>query len=1181
MICSFIIFGLRQYPDYMKKTLLLVCGLIAALTAGAQTLVFHEDFETADSVTSSGNPTWSSNTTYQAGGLRSYRNQIALNDSSKLTTISFSTLGNSFVLLDFDQICKIQFFDNARLEVSNDNGNTWQPVVGANYLGTGQFATINNRFCAGSYSNWQPGQDAAVPSNTWWQHETFDISNLCGNAANVMIRFKLNDGNNNGPNGAYGWLLDNIEVTVAPSELNPPVITYISPIYLNNLFSLGPFSITTSITDASGVDTATVYYTVNGGPQQAVGMNNTTGTTWVGIIPTVSDSDTVCYYVTAFDASPAANTATAPTSGCRQFVAFAGIVFPFFDNFETNNGLWTVQTPSGTSNWQYGTPAFGATTGAYSGVNAWDVNLTSAYGPGANTQLLTPVFDFSQAVNAKMSFWHNYNAENSWDGVRIEYTTDGNTWQLLGNVVDPNAINWYTYPSLLSSNLPGWEGQSSGWVQSEYRLSVLNNVVGPVQFKFIFTSDGSVQYDGYSIDDFLIRLPSPQDAEMDAVVVPDVSGCVAIGSNNVSVAIFNDGSQNIVGPMNVTYVIDNGTPVTEQYTGTIVPSQTDTFNFATPFNVTAGTHTITVYTSLTNDGFLLNDTLTYTFLAIAPVNLPYFNGFEAATSLNDFCVTGSTYGQVNLSTAAANVGSQGAVMDAIFSGNWDFGSDTIISSPSYIWQPTQSEEHRSNLRLVVNTATYNNLVLEFDAQFLYNFGNEYTNFRVKVNGNMITPHFQPNNATSPYTSYRYDLSSFLPASSLTIDFEAKVYDNYLNGSGVFLDQVRIYEPQPFDVMMMNILQPASQQAANSQATVQVQLRNVGINTLTSIPVTYQVGANTPVTQTWTGNLPPNASTNFTFTTQFTAPTGQFTICAWTSLPNDGDLTNDSACKNSTGIPLLPVPFSDNFDGPSTFFAAQNTYTPSWELGTPAAPYITNAHTAPNAWEVNLNGAYQSNSMEYLYTPFFDFSSASSVQMRFWQWYSTDFGSDGGFIQYSADGGVTWQVLGVQNDPLGVFWYGQANIWASNTPGWSGPGAAYFQSRYNLSFLSNNPLPVQFRFVFASDGFTSTTVDGWAIDDFELIIMVGQEEHTLSGVQLSSYPNPASETATITYSVPQAGQVTLALRDVMGKEIISETTEATTGTQFWNVDVSTLPDGVYFYELIYHGTRSVQRLVVNH
>jgi hypothetical protein len=1166
----------------MKKIILLVCCIFAVLTVNAQTLAFHENFETADSVTATGNPIWSSNTTYQVSGLRSYRNPVVLNDSSQLTTIPFSTLGNQFVILEFEQICKIQFFDNARLEVTNDNGLTWQLVTSNYYFGTGQFAAINNRFSAGSYSDWQPGQDAAAPNNTWWKHESFDITALCANAANVLIRFKLSDGNANGPNGAYGWLIDDIKVTLSPtplSELVPPAINYINPIYLNTTISLGPFSITADITDASGIDSGTVFYTVNSGPQQSVAMSNTTGNTWVGIIPAVNDSDTICYYVTAYDGSPAANPGTEPSSGCRQVVAFAGTTLPYFDDFETNNNLWTVVTASGSA-WQYGTPAFGATTGAHSGINAWDVNLTAAYVASTNTTLFTPVFDFSQAVNASMSFWHNWNTQGSFDGTRLEYTTDGNTWQILGFVSDPNAVNWYTSSSIAFSGLPGWEGQSNGWLKSEYNLSFLDSLAGPVQFRFIFTSSSSGQVDGYSIDDFQISLPPPFDAGMDAVIFPDSAGCVAVGANSVSVTIFNDGSQNITAPMNVSYVIDNGTPVTEQYTGTLIPTQTDTFNFTTPFNVTAGTHTITVYTSLINDGLPANDTLTYTFLAVAALPVPYYNGFEATTSLNDFCVTNTAFGAVALSTQAANVGARGAMFDGIFAGNWDIINDTITSSISYIWLPSVNKDHRSNLRLVVNTSTYTSLTLEFDAKLNYSFLNSSTNFRVKVNGNMITPHLQPNNASSPYTTYSYDLSQFLPASALIIDFEAKVDNNFTNGTSVYLDEVRIYDPQPFDVELVNFLQPTIQ-PTNSQTTVQVQLRNLGMNTLTSVPVTYQVGTSTPVTEIWTGSLATNATANFTFTTPYTVPASTYSICAWTALPNDGNLTNDSACENALGVPILSLPFSDNFDGPSTFFSTQTTYTPSWELGTPAAPFITNARTPPNAWEVNLNGGYQINSEEYLYSPFFDFSNVTSVQLRFWHWFRTVSGFDGGHIQYSADGGNTWQVLGILADPNGTFWYTQATLSSSGTPGWSGIATAYAQSRYTITTLSNNPLPVQFRFVFTSGTIPSTTVDGWAIDDFEISVLVGQEEHTMNGIQLSSFPNPASQTATITYSIPQAGQVNLVLRDVVGKEILTETTQATTGTQFWDIDVSTLAEGVYFYELNYNGTRSVQRLVVSH
>lgn len=1168
----------------MKRVLLLISAMCITFAVNAQTLLFHEDFETFDSVSSSGNPVWSSNTTYQAGGLRSYRNQVALNDSSRLTTLSFNTTGYPYIFLEFDQICKIQFFDNAGIEVSNDNGNTWQAVTGTNYLGTGTFTSLGNRFCSASYPDWLFNQDAAVPTNAWWKHETFDISNLCTNAANVLIRFKLKDGNGNGPGAAYGWLLDNISVSGALSEVTPPVINYIVPLFLNAVYSSGPFPITTTITDTSGVDTAYVYYSINGGPQQVVGMNNTTGNTWVGQIPSVNFTDTVCYYVMAIDASLMANTANNPASGCRQFVSVSPMVLPFMDDFEVFNALWTEQVQTGLSTWEYGTPAFGVTTGAHSGVNAWDINLITGYAPNSRAELYTPVFDFSQTVNARMSFWHNYDTEQGFDGMYIEYSTDGGgTWQLLGTQADPNAVNWYTDASLYLFNTPAWAGQSNGWIRSEYMLSGFNNMPNAVQFRFVFISDAVTTFDGYTIDDFEINLAAPQDMQMRALISPNVNNCTPAGSNIIDVELFNAGGQNITGPVNVSYVIDNNTPVTEQFTGLLLPAQSTMFSFATPATITAGTHTITIYTALSNDGYLVNDTLTYTFTAIATVNIPYYNGFETAAAYSDFCPSNSIFGQVYQTSLAAIVGTQGIMFDAQSSSFWNYSTDTLVNSPNYIWLPGINAQNRSNLRLQVNTAGYTSLVLEFDAYFGYASGGNFTNMRVLVNGIMISPHLQLISSLDPPRTYRLDLTPFLPAATLAIDFEAKVEGSFsINGAFVLLDEVKIFESFPEDAMVEEILNPVAPLVDGSQHTVQVRLRNNGVNPLTSVPVVYQIGTSAPVTQNWTGNLAPNASTLFTFITPFTIPSGTYTVCAWTALATDGNLNNDTVCVTTAGLPVLPLPFADNFDGPSTFFTPQNSFSPSWQLGTPLAPQIVNAHSAPNAWEVNLNGNYQPNSKEYLYTPFFDFSGNNYVRLKFWHAFSTDTGGDGCYIEYSTDAGANWIHLGVFNDQAGLMWYNQSIIFASNTPGWTGMQSSYIQSEYNLSFLNGNPQPVQFRFVLVSDpGTIYSADDGWAIDGFELISTVGVEETTGNELQLSSSPNPASQTVLVTYSIPASGTVAFRLCDMMGKTLIHEQTETSPGAQQKQIDVSTLPNGIYTYEVEFNGLRSTQKLVVCH
>lgn len=1102
--------GKHVQGKIMKKFTLFLSGITLGIASYAQTVVFHETFDIADSVIATGNPMWATDPLYQSQGIASHRNQVALNDTSWLTTNAFSTMGNTFVILNFDHICKIEAFDIGKIEVSNDNGVTWTALTGTHYLGTSNFVALGNRFGSSAYNNlWLPGLNSALPNNSsWWMNESFDVSPLLANVAQAKVRFKLYDGNGNGASSNYGWLIDNMTVVASPSELYPPVIIPGPPMWAGNVYNLGPYTVNDTINDASGIATATLYYNVNGGPYSNVAMTNVSGNVWQGIIPAMNDSDTVCYYVEAVDASPAANLGVWPSSGCQQFIVHTGITFPFFDNFDGQN-LWTTQTQNPTSDWQLGMPAFGATSGTHSGPNAWDINLTTAYDNNAACRLISPVFDFSNTVNATLSFWHNFNTEPSWDGVRIDYTTDGVTWQILGMQNDPNAVNWYNY-NLISSGQDGWGGSSGGWMKSEYDLAFLNNVVGPVQFRFVFTSDGSVTYDGYSIDDFSILPPFPLDAEAIAVTAPDASSCLPAGTIPLSVSFSNEGANPLNGSFDIVYILDNGTPVVEQYTDTLMPAAVDTFTFATLLNNTPGAHTLVWYVDYPGDGWLQNDTNTLSYFTAPGVNVPYFQDFESGpTSTNDFCLSNTAQGQVQYSTMAGNNSAAGLAFDATSSMGWDWGADTITTSPFYIWNPNISEDQRANVRLIVNTAGYTDLVMEFDTKLLFAFADEYTNFRVKVNGQMITPHLRPNFQSTPYTQYRYMLTAFLPAPYLIIDFESSVaYDLQFNGTGVYLDNINIYHPDSLDAGVVAVTQPNAMCPAAQNTTVTCSIKNFGTDTLNSIPVAYSVNAGPATVETWTGTLLPNAITSYTFTAPFTSPTGQFDLCVWTQLNGDTATWNDSLCGQVVGMPLLAVPYFDDFEGPQ-LFAPRNTYTPSWELGTPQAPLITNAYSGNNAWEVNLNGPYQNNSNEMLYTPYFDFSNATNVELRFQHWYNCDNWSDGGRVDYSTDGGVTWTVLGVQFDTNGVSWYNQSFLGSSSQPGWSGTGGSYFQSKYDLSMFNNYPTPVQFRFVFTADQYNFQPVDGWAIDNFELYMDVNAATNTIKFGNTSPLPLPGN------------------------------------------------------------------------
>jgi hypothetical protein len=905
----------------MKKILFALMFCLPFLMQ-AQTIGYHENFELpslGDSVSSSGTPNpWAICTRLYKGGLRCDSTRVTSNDTSYLTTAAFSTIGNSNVILHFSHICKIELLDAGEIEVSV-NGGAWTKLTGTQYInpGNSQFVNNSNKFNSNTYPlDWLPTNGTAVPQNTWWKDEQFDISALAGNASSVRVRFALRDGNANGANNNYGWYIDNIYVIMSFSELTPPVITYIAPQFLNTVYNLGPFNIPALIQDASGIGVAKMYYKVNNGALDSVTMTVTGIDTMQATLPAVGTDDSVHYYIIAKDASPAANQVRNPLTGFRSFKASQGETLPFMDNFDGSfTGFYDSVASSGTE-WQLGTPNYGATTGAHSAPNAWDVNLSTIYGANAEAYLYSPIFDFSTTVDAVLSFWMNYNTESSWDGSRIDYTTDGSTWTVLGTLNDPNGTNWYNYSSLYSSSQPGWAGSSGGWIQASYLLSVLNNAVGPVQFRYAFTSDGGGEIDGFSIDDFQIIPPLDTQAVMISTLVPDLNSCVSDGIYNVQVSYKNDGLDNIVPPYTLAYVLDGVAPVTQIVTDTLHVDEIDTLTFSTPMTLSVGNHHLETYISLDNDQFLLDDTLSYDFNAHGTLSLPYFNFLDTPASLNDFCIVKGAFGRVFQDSVAANTGAGGVVLDASGYNGWNNTPDTVAGT-YYIWNPTLNPDQYSGMTLTLNSAGYSNLVLKFDAKQIYLWDAFYTNFRVTVNDTMITPHMVPNGATTSYITYEYDLSSLLPAPVITVVFEAKNYDtwdySYPNGSATFVDNIQIYEPPAQEARLIKITAPSSG-CGLGQEHVTLQIKNTGSDTISgNLQASYIVNGLPPVTpENITSTFYPGDTITYTFTASIDMSVinhdSTFNIQAWVALTGDPFTFNDSASQTivSRFIPTDPV-----------------------------------------------------------------------------------------------------------------------------------------------------------------------------------------------------------------------------------------------------------------------------------
>lgn len=73
--------------------------------------------------------------------------------------------------------------------------------------------------------------------------------------------------------------------------------------------------------------------------------------------------------------------------------------------------------------------------------------------------------------------------------------------------------------------------------------------------------------------------------------------------------------------------------------------------------------------------------------------------------------------------------------------------------------------------------------------------------------------------------------------------------------------------------------------------------------------------------------------------------------------------------------------------------------------------------------------------------------------------------------------------------------------------------------------------------------------------------------TMHAYSLSNYPNPFNPLTNITYSLPEAGHVTIKVYDILGKEIVQLVNERkNAGEHHYSFNASNLSSGIYIYNL---------------
>ena len=856
-----------------------------------------------------------------------------------------------------------------------------------------------------------------------------------------------------------------------------------------------------------GLDTITalnLVYKVNGviqatQPWTGILLSNATDTvtfTQTFVVPAASFS--ICAYTLfASDANHANDTSCTSSYG-----VFTGTL-PYYDNFDGTMVNWSENDNGAGSVWQLGTPSYGATNSVHSTPNAWDINLSTAYTNSAIAYLYTQNFDFSTAINAKMKFWLNYNLETSWDGVRIDYSIDTSaTWNTLGVMSDPNGVNWYNSSAINSSSKPGWTGASSGWKQSEYKLSLLNQKP-IVRFRFVFTSDASGVYDGVSVDDFSIVVPAHKDAGVTQLVniTPIMNGGDILA---LQAKIMNFGIDTLHS-IPVKYSINGGTPITETWMGTLLPDSSVTYTFTTTFSIPVNQFSICSWTQLANDGNTANDTTCTNAFGIPLFTVPYTDDFEGTAN---FYVTGlnnqwqhgvPTSSIINTAHSPVNV------WKTNLSGNYSNSSNYNLYSPRFNftnivnaeisfwhWYETEASFDGGRLQYTTNNGTtWQTLGTVSDplATNWYNYSS--------ING---SPAFSGSSSGWVYSSYNLAQFNNYP---VPVQFRFNFYSNVSNNNnGWAIDDFEIFQNQiPKDAGVTAILTPGATSVIGTSETVQVTIKNFGTDALTSIPVRYRVNNGVPVSETWTGNLASGATTNFSFTTPL-VQTATYNLCAYTSLSGDSYHQNDTTCKS---VQILQA----QYDAGITEITVPDSQT---------------VYSTPITVSVKIKN--------------FGTQVLNSVN-----------------LQYSINAGT----------PVLSTYTGTINpgsiVTHTFTQTYTSPSGNYsFCAKTNLSTDQN-----------ATNDQICKTVKG----------TVGIEDNDGNSLSLGqNMPNPASGNTIIPYSLPTNGNIKFEIVNILGQLVYTVEDERIAGKHIIEINADKLTDGVYFYTLTFNEQRLTRRLVVN-
>ncbi|RZT00020.1 T9SS type A sorting domain-containing protein [Aquimarina brevivitae] len=362
----------------------------------------------------------------------------------------------------------------------------------------------------------------------------------------------------------------------------------------------------------------------------------------------------------------------------------------------------------------------------------------------------------------------------------------------------------------------------------------------------------------------------------------------------------------------------------------------------------------------------------------------------------------------------------------------------------------------------------------------------------------------------------------------------------------------------------------SQTFVCGNVTPRVTLQNNGTATITDFIVRYDLNNASVVEQSWSGSLAPNENVDVVFPTITLDEIGQQTLSFSVEAVNDAFVVNNSRTANFFVNKSADLDVFD-FESQDQEFVVQGGL---WERGIPTGTLLNAASSGQNVYATNLSGNYSDQTRSYLVSRCYDLSAIENPVLKFDMAFDIELDWDFVNVEYTLDGGTTWQILGQFGDPS---WYNSETLPGNNCrncPGaqWTGADTTLKEYSYDLVSLTNETSFI-FRFNFVSD--QSVNNEGVVIDDVRIegnSLSIDDFENQIAFVV---YPNPSKDIFNIQWR--NASTVKYSVYDITGKLVLKKD-DLDLSDQETQIDLSSFTKGVYFLKIALDSKESNVKLL---